>query len=102
MIVSMRFLTSFPYPSRVSQLPAVSPTSWRHTKRMSPRQSWQLTYPTSRAYSWLLMSLRTEASLHKIFLVRRAQEDDVGSHPVVAVITPTVQSRLANKFQDLP
>ena len=46
-------------------------------------------------------SLRMDASSHKICLVRRAQEDDVGSHPVVTVITPTVQSRLAMKFRDL-
>jgi hypothetical protein len=38
---------------------------------------------------------------HKICIVRRTQEDDVGSLPVVDIITPTIQSRLAMKFRDL-
>lgn len=46
-------------------------------------------------------SLSMDAASHKICLIRRAQEDDVASHPVVAVITPTIHSRLAVQFHDL-
>ena len=47
-------------------------------------------------------SLSMDSISQTICLVRRAKQDEVASWPVVTVITPTVQSRLANKFQDLP
>jgi len=46
-------------------------------------------------------SLRMDASSHKICLVRRAHEDEIGSHPVATVITPAIQSRLAMKLRGL-
>jgi hypothetical protein len=46
-------------------------------------------------------SLSMDSVSQKICLVCRAMQDEVASWPIVAVITPTVQSRLANKFQDL-
>ena len=47
-------------------------------------------------------SLSMDSISQKICLVRRTKLDEVASWPAVAVITPTVQSRLANKFQGLP
>lgn len=45
--------------------------------------------------------LRMDTLSHTIFLVRRANDDDLGSLPIVSVITPTVHSRLAMKFRDI-
>jgi hypothetical protein len=46
-------------------------------------------------------SLTTDAVSHKICLVSRENRDDVRSPAVVAPITPSIQSRLANQFRNL-
>lgn len=47
-------------------------------------------------------SLSMDSISEKICLLSREKQDEVTSRPVVSVITPTVQSRLAMKYRDLP
>jgi hypothetical protein len=46
-------------------------------------------------------SLATNAMSHKIWLLSRKQQEDVGSRATVIPITPSIQSRLANRFRTL-
>ena len=46
-------------------------------------------------------SLTMDAVSHKICLLSRERRDDVHSRPVVAPITPSIQSRLANQLRNL-
>lgn len=47
-------------------------------------------------------SLSMDSISQKICLLSREKQDEVTSLPIVSVITPTIQSRLAIKFRDLP
>ena len=46
-------------------------------------------------------SLRMDSVSHKIFLISRRNIDNMHSRAVVAPLTPTIQSRLANQFRNL-
>jgi len=99
MTVSMRFPTSFPlhvclnyqqYPDQLEAYKKDVTTAIMATNLSNIEGQFTAA-----------KSLHMDTSSHKICLVRRAQEDDMGSQAIVTFINPAVQTRLAMKFRDL-
>jgi hypothetical protein len=80
---------------------------YQHTPQQLIRYRWDLSRAIAGATPDKINDLFMDASClnmdstsHKICLISREKQDEVDSDVVVALITPSIQSRLANQFRN--